>query len=148
MKRLCGLIFVALVAAGCGDPTPEKQKTPGGVKFDVLKKGDGPEAKPGDWVRVHYTGTLSEKPDVKFDSSFDHPGKKPYLFQLGIGSVIAGWHEGITGMKVGEKRTLYIPSRLAYGPAGRLPKIPPNADLTFEVELVKIEKEKPADADD
>src|SRR5437879_1919659 len=103
MKQLCGVLLVAaVVAAGCGEPAPEKKKTPGGVKFDVVKEGEGPEAKQGDWVQVHYTGKLSEN-GRQFDSSlgkgFDGKPKPPLAFRLGIGPVIAGWHEGINGMK-------------------------------------------------
>ncbi len=153
MKRLGGSIGVMLLvlSAGCGDSTPEKtarHKTPGGVEYEIVTEGKGREATQGDTVQVHYTGRLAENGN-KFDSSYDHPGKKPFRFRLGAGKVIRGWEEGVAGMKVGEKRTLHIPSRLAYGPSGSGP-IPPNANLVFDVELVAIEDGKgpPSEMDD
>ena len=91
-------------------------------------------AKKGDKVSVHYTGTLES--GKKFDSSLDRG--KPIDFTLGNRDVIAGWDEGIAGMKVGGKRKLIIPAKLAYGEDGRPPVIPPNATLIFEVELVDV----------
>jgi peptidylprolyl isomerase len=104
-----------------------------GVKIDDLKVGDGPTAKRGDVVTVHYTGTLTN--GKQFDSSV---GKQPFTFQLGARQVIAGWDLGVTGMKVGGKRKLTIPPEMAYGEAGQEPVIPPNATLVFEIELLKI----------
>jgi FKBP-type peptidyl-prolyl cis-trans isomerase len=106
--------------------------TKSGLKYEEVKEGSGPAAKTGDMVYVDYTGRL--KDGTQFDSSV---GKKPYGFQLGAHHVIAGWDEGIAGMKVGGKRKLIIPPNLAYGPEGQ-PGIPPNAELTFDVELMKI----------
>jgi FKBP-type peptidyl-prolyl cis-trans isomerase len=142
MKRLGGsLLLVALVvAAGCAEPDPDRGKktTPGGVKYEVLREGNGPVAEEGDKVKVHYEGRLAEN-NSKFDSSI---GKEPIEFNLtdGPGGVIKGWVEGVTGMKVGEKRKLYIPSRLGYGVGGMPPDIPPSADLVFEVELLGVKK--------
>ncbi len=100
--------------------------------------GDAPET--GKLVVVHYTGWLSD--GAKFDSSLDRG--TPFEFTLGATppEVIAGWDEGLTTMKVGGKRRLIIPSELAYGEDGR-PGIPPNAELTFDIELLEI-KEPPA----
>ena len=95
--------------------------------------GTGPEAKTGDKVKVHYTGTLMN--GKQFDSS---RGKEPFEFELGKGSVIKGWDEGVPGMKVGGKRKLTIPWKLAYGEAGSGDKIPPKAALKFDVELLEI----------
>ena len=108
-------------------------------KIDTLE-GTGAEAKAGS-VRVHYTGWLhdpskSDGRGKKFDSSVDRG--QPFEFQLGAGQVIRGWDEGVAGMKVGGKRTLIIPSALAYGPRGAGGMIPPDADLIFDVELVKV----------
>ena len=99
----------------------------------ILSVGDGDEAKLGDTVEVHYTGWL--KDGKKFDSSVDR--KQPFTFRIG-GKVIAGWNEGVQGMKVGGKRKLIIPPDLAYGKKGAGDDIPPDAELTFEVELLKI----------
>jgi FKBP-type peptidyl-prolyl cis-trans isomerase FkpA len=115
---------------------PEEKviKTPSGLQYVELKVGDGAEAKKGDNVEVHYTGWL--KDGKKFDSSVDR--KEPFVFKLGNGDVIKGWDEGVAGMKVGGKRKLIIPFELAYGEKGRPPTIPAKAELTFEVELLKI----------
>jgi len=82
---------------------------------------------------VHYTGWLAT--GKKFDSSLDRGS--PFEFLLGGRRVIAGWEEGVAGMKVGGKRRLVIPPHLGYGPGGR-GIIPANATLTFDVELVGI----------
>lgn len=108
--------------------------TKSGLKYIDHKVGDGAEAKKGDTVTVHYTGTL--KDGKKFDSSKDRD--EPFSFPLGAGRVIKGWDEGVAGMKVGGKRKLIIPSELAYGKKGFPGAIPPDAELTFEVELLKI----------
>jgi FKBP-type peptidyl-prolyl cis-trans isomerase len=110
-------------------------KSDGKVEIKDDKIGEGPEAKKGDTLEVHYTGTL--KDGTKFDSSKD-PGRKPLEFKLGAGQVIKGWDEGMVGMKVGGQRTLVIPPELGYGARGAGDKIPPNAELIFKVELVKI----------
>ncbi len=96
--------------------------------------GTGPEAKAGDNVSVHYTGTLSD--GTKFDSSVDRG--QPFSFPLGRGRVIKGWDHGVAGMQVGGKRKLIIPAEEGYGPEGYAGLIPPNSTLVFEVELLKI----------
>lgn len=105
------------------------------LKKEVLVEGSGPEAKVGDTVEVHYTGTLEN--GSKFDSSLDRG--KPFSFPLGSGMVIKGWDGGVAGMKVGEKVRLTIPPELGYGPMGYPPVIPPNATLIFEVELLSVD---------
>ncbi len=106
-----------------------------GMKIEILKKGTGAEAKRGDTVIVHYTGTFTD--GRKFDSSVDRD--EPFTFKLGAGQVIQGWDKGVAGMKVGEKRKLTIPPELAYGSRGAGGIIPPDATLVFEVELLGIE---------
>ncbi len=110
-------------------------KTPSGLIYVDTEKGTGKEAKKGDTVVVHYTGTLVAD-GKKFDSSLDR--KEPFSFSLGAGEVIKGWDEGIAGMKVGGKRTLIIPYQLAYGEKGRGAVIPPKAALKFTVELLEV----------
>jgi len=105
-----------------------------GMKIETLKEGAGAEAKNGDTVTVHYTGTLEN--GTKFDSSLD--SGTPFSFTLGTGEAIQGWDLGVLGMKVGEKRKLTIPSELGYGSQGAGGVIPPNATLIFEVELLGI----------
>lgn len=100
---------------------------------DILE-GEGEEVKSGDTISVHYTGTLLD--GTKFDSSLDR--SEPFSFTLGAGEVIAGWDQGIVGMRVGGKRKLTIPPDLAYGQTGAGSQIPPNATLVFEVELLEI----------
>ncbi|MBX3457391.1 MAG: FKBP-type peptidyl-prolyl cis-trans isomerase [Candidatus Paracaedibacteraceae bacterium] len=99
------------------------------------KVGDGIEALAGKLVTVHYTGRLTD--GTKFDSSVDR--NQPFRFMLGVGQVIKGWDEGVQGMKVGGKRTLLIPSNMAYGERGAGAVIPPNATLEFDVELISVE---------
>ncbi|HUC94966.1 MAG TPA: FKBP-type peptidyl-prolyl cis-trans isomerase [Candidatus Saccharimonadales bacterium] len=98
--------------------------------------GTGIEAITGKKVTVNYTGTLTD--GTKFDSSLN-PGRTPFEFTLGAGEVIAGWDQGVAGMKVGGKRKLTIPASLGYGDQGAGNLIPPGATLIFEVELLKVE---------
>ena len=111
--------------------------TPTGLQYEDELVGSGPEAKAGQTVRVHYTGWLYNNgvQGAKFDSSRDR--NDPFGFSLGSGMVIAGWDEGVAGMKVGGKRTLVIPPQLGYGARGAGGVIPPNATLKFDVELLE-----------
>lgn len=106
------------------------------LKIEVLEEGTGKLADEGDTVSVHYTGTFFEN-NAKFDSSLDRG--TPFSFILGVGQVIAGWDQGVLGMKIGEKRKLIISSELAYGEAGMPNAIPPGATLVFEIELLEIQ---------
>jgi FKBP-type peptidyl-prolyl cis-trans isomerase FkpA len=134
---LCSCAILAcIVAIGCADDKKEEKviTTNSGLKYIELKEGTGTPAKAGDNVSVHYTGWL--KDGKKFDSSVDR--KEPFNFTLGVGMVIKGWDEGVQGMKAGGKRKLIIPAELGYGKRGAGNVIPPDAELTFEVELLKI----------
>jgi FKBP-type peptidyl-prolyl cis-trans isomerase len=93
--------------------------------------GKGKSPKVGDTVKVHYTGWLTN--GRQFDTSRDGDGKP---LEWTLGKFIKGWNEALQTMKVGGKRKLVIPSKLAYGPSGFAPDIPPNATLVFEMELV------------
>eukprot|EP01061_Rhynchopus_euleeides_P037587 TRINITY_DN641_c0_g1_i1.p2 TRINITY_DN641_c0_g1~~TRINITY_DN641_c0_g1_i1.p2 ORF type:complete len:110 (+),score=53.90 TRINITY_DN641_c0_g1_i1:56-385(+) len=107
-----------------------------GVTKEVVKAGDGQNfPKAGDRLTMHYTGTLASN-GQKFDSSVDRG--QPFQFQIGVGQVIRGWDEGVMQMSVGEKAVLKLTSDFGYGARGAGGVIPPNADLNFEVELLKI----------
>ncbi len=116
-----------------GEPTVSES----GLGIIDIETGTGETPETGKLVAVHYTGWLSD--GTKFDSSLDRG--TPFEFVLGLSQVIAGWDEGLATMKVGGKRRLIIPSELAYGEQGR-PSIPPNSELTFDIELLQI-KEAP-----
>lgn len=109
-------------------------KLENGLEYTIEKEGTGLVAEKGNKVKVHYTGWLMD--GKKFDSSVDR--NQPFMFQLGAGRVIRGWDLGVEGMKVGEIRTLIIPSDLGYGSRGAGSVIPPNATLKFQVELLGI----------
>jgi FKBP-type peptidyl-prolyl cis-trans isomerase FkpA len=106
-----------------------------GLHIEDLTVGQGRQAKgAGQFVTVHYTGWLSD--GSKFDSSYDHG--EPFGFPLDTGYVIKGWDEGVKGMREGGKRRLTVPPQLGYGAQGAGGVIPPNATLTFEVELIEV----------
>ncbi len=134
-------VFLTAFSAFAGAPaapakvTGKPTTTASGLKYYVLAPGKGAVvAKSGNQVKVHYTGWLTD--GKKFDSSLDRG--EPIQFALGVGQVIKGWDEGVTGMKIGEKRQLQIPAALGYGARGAGGAIPPNADLIFDVELVAV----------
>ena len=135
-------LFALLVLVAC-TAAPPAHATGSVDKLGVIdqKTGTGAEAKAGMKVTVQYTGWLhddsaKDKHGKKFDSSLDHG--EAFSFMLGQGSVIAGWDQGVAGMRVGGKRTLLIPAALGYGADGAGDDIPPNASLVFDVELVSV----------
>jgi peptidylprolyl isomerase len=115
---------------------PRRVQLPSGLRYEDLVVGTGESPKTGQTLVVHYTGTLAD--GRKFDSSLDRG--EPFSFTLGVGEVIKGWDEGLATMKAGGKRKLIIPPNLAYGSEGTPDgTIPPNATLTFVVELLRVE---------
>jgi FKBP-type peptidyl-prolyl cis-trans isomerase len=141
-RIIAAVVVIALVGAGAfylfapslSGPASLEVTTPSGLKYTDLVVGTGPSPSPGQTAVVHYTGTLTD--GTKFDSSRDRG--QPFSFVLGRGMVIKGWDEGIRTMKVGGRRRLVIPPALGYGPAGQPPKIPGNATLVFDVELLDV----------
>jgi FKBP-type peptidyl-prolyl cis-trans isomerase len=144
IRFACAAVALAIIAA-INLPEPSDAATnqviemPNGLKYTDAKTGDGAEAMAGKKVSVHYTGWLSDNgaKGKKFDSSVDRG--QPFQFMLGAHQVIAGWDEGVAGMKVGGKRTLVIPPDLGYGAHGAGGVIPPNATLIFDVELLGVQ---------
>lgn len=143
-RLACAVLALAIAAAmpllGRVDAaTNQVIEMPNGLKYTDTKTGDGATATPGTKVSVHYTGWLYNNgaKGTKFDSSIDRG--KPFQFTLGAHQVIAGWDEGVAGMKVGGKRTLIIPPELGYGARGAGGVIPPNATLMFDVELLGVQ---------
>jgi FKBP-type peptidyl-prolyl cis-trans isomerase len=132
---IAALVLLNVDTSGGGDA--DMTTLSSGLKYKDVEVGDGKEAKAGDRVEVHYTGRLA-KNGTKFDSSVDRGEPAQFPLISGPGGVIQGWVEGIPGMKEGGKRKLLIPSKLGYGAQGSPPLIPPNADLEFDVELLKV----------
>jgi FKBP-type peptidyl-prolyl cis-trans isomerase FkpA len=137
------LPLLALIVIAACSATPQAHANGSVDKLIVIdhKVGTGAVAKPGMQVTVHYTGwlyddTAKDKHGEKFDSSRDNG--TPFSFTLGEGKVIAGWDQGVAGMKVGGTRTLMIPAALGYGDNGAGDTIPPGASLVFDVELLSV----------
>ena len=116
------------VTVDAGEPPPDLQ-------IDDLEVGSGPEATAGNKVEVHYVG-VSWSTGTQFDASWDR--RSTFSFQLGGGQVIAGWDQGVAGMKVGGRRRLTIPPALGYGSQGAGGVIKPNETLIFVVDLVAV----------
>jgi len=139
------ILFAAMLMSGAAAFAQDQSAAaPAAPKVEIVDVvvGTGAEAEIGKTVYMNYTGWLfkpfaTKQHGKKFDSSLD-AGRTPLDFQLGAGRVIKGWEQGILGMKVGGKRTLIIPASLGYGARGAGSDIPPNADLIFDVELVKV----------
>ena len=130
-------MFAALASLLLTAATPVVPPPPV-VRIVDTRPGTGAVATAGQMVAVHYTGWLATpegKRGKQFDSSRD---RGPFEFPLGGGQVIAGWDEGVQGLKVGGRRTLTIPSELGYGERGAGADIPPNATLIFDIELLAV----------
>ncbi len=108
---------------------------PAELHITEIWEGDGDVAKPGDTVRVHYVG-VAYSTGEEFDASWDRGD--PLEFKLGAGRVIAGWDQGVAGMKVGGRRQLTIPPHLAYGDRGAGHLIRPGETLIFVCDLVSV----------
>ncbi|KAF7330425.1 Peptidylprolyl isomerase [Mycena venus] len=126
---LSSILFAAVVLAA--DPPTELK-----IETTYRPEDCSVKAAKGDQIKVHYTGTLHANGN-KFDSSLDRGSPLPLT--LGVGQVIKGWDEGLVGMCVNEKRTLTIPSDMAYGSRGFGSVIPANSALVFTVELVGLD---------
>jgi FKBP-type peptidyl-prolyl cis-trans isomerase len=111
----------------------ETKTTPGGVKYETLKVGTGPELRAGQTAQFLYVGKLE---DGKIFEDRSKRTNRPEM--LSLSEKTKGWREALPGMHVGELRKLTVPPELAYGANGRPPEIPPNATLIYEVELVQI----------
>ena len=150
VRLLLCLLLLAGVSAACGeDNSPgvqaggsdedecntSVQEDESGLMIKEVECGEGTEAESGDVLVVHYTGKLED--GTVFESSV---GSDPFSFQLGAGMVIQGWELGFEGMKEGGKRELTVPPELGYGEAGTPPDIPPNATLTYEIELLEVQE--------
>ena len=137
------LAFALLFAAATGSLLRNVHllnKAPSFTKLEVkvLKAGDGKNfPHQGDKLTMHYTGTLASN-GKKFDSSRDR--NEPLEFTIGVGQVIPGWDQGVMQLSLGERAELHIPAAMGYGAQG-IGDIPPNADLVFDVELLKIDSD-------
>ena len=117
------------------DVGPIEGAPPAELVIEDITVGDGPEAKAGQTVDVHYVG-VSHSSGEEFDASYNRG--EPLRFRLGVGQVIAGWDQGVAGMKVGGRRQLVIPPHLGYGDRGAGGVIKPGETLIFVVDLVEV----------
>lgn len=139
-RRRLFLLVLPLLAVACGgtdSPTSPSQPAVAYAQVD-LTTGTGAQVLIGSTVTVNYTGWLydSSKPENKGTQFDTNTG---FSTQIGVGRVIAGWDRGVVGMRVGGKRRLVIPPDLGYGSQGAPPRIPPNANLLFDIELVAVQ---------
>ena len=132
MVAIIAIAAVAYVITRRGSQAGSEITTPSGLRIEDLKVGDGASPKPGQTVVVHYIGWLED--GTEFNNSYKLG--RPAEFR--IGQLIKGWDEALSTMKVGGKRKLYVPSKLAYGAQGSPPNIPPNSNLRFEIELLGV----------
>jgi FKBP-type peptidyl-prolyl cis-trans isomerase len=122
--------------AGVTTELTGEQSAPGGLQIIDSVVGEGAVVEAGDQVTVNYVGALED--GTIFDASANHGG--PATFPIGVGQVIAGWDQGVIGMREGGTRILVIPSELAYGDVGVSGVIPGGATLVFEIELLQVTK--------
>ena len=140
MRLIAIIVIIALAASAAAYVISSRRSssggaeftTPSGLKIQDVKVGDGATPKLGQTVTVHYIGWLEN--GKEFNNS--HKTGRPAEFRMG--QLIQGWDEGLSTMKVGGKRILWIPSNLAYGVRGQPPDIPPNSNLKFEIELLGV----------
>ena len=135
-------LAATIVASAAFAADPPAQRTASGLEYTITSHGTGPGVHDGQVIVAHYTGRLVD--GKVFDSSL--PRKQPIAFKLGAHQVIPGWEEGFALLHVGDKASFVIPPNLAYGEKGYPPVIPPNATLTFDVELVEVHERGLADA--
>ena len=115
---------------------PQALQTNTGIRYIIEKEGAGDPPNPGDMVSVLYTGRFLD--GKVFDHNEDHA--HPFVFRVGRQMVIEGWDEVLQLMKPGERRLIIVPSELAYGTRGRIPGIPRDATLVFDLELIKVDR--------
>ena len=140
MRIGVGILAAVIVIAGVvyvitrrnAANTVYETTTASGLKIHDEKVGDGVTPKMGQTVRVHYIGRFEN--GQEFNNSYKMG--QPAEFRLG--GVIEGWNEALQTMKVGGKRKIWVPSKIAYGPQGKPPTIPPNANLEFDIELLSV----------
>lgn len=135
------VLLWCVAAAACGSSSPTAPSGPTSLVITDPRVGTGTLAERGRTITVNYTGWLydgaaPEQKGRQFDSSV---GRTPFTFVLGNGSVIAGWDQGVVGMRVGGQRRLVIPPALGYGSQGSPPAIPGNATLVFDIELLAVQ---------
>ena len=135
---LSAAVFVLPAISACENPSSPSVN----AAFTVtdVRVGTGATATSGSTISVNYTGWLYDgsKPDKKGEQFDASQAGRPFVFWLGTGQVIKGWDQGLVGMKAGGIRQLIIPASLAYGRAGGGDKIPPNATLVFDIELLSV----------
>jgi len=138
LATFSGAAIVGASTTVFAQATGKPMTTASGLQIVDSKVGTGASPRSGQTCVMHYTGWLYENgaKGKKFDSSVDRG--QPFEFPIGVGRVIKGWDEGVASMKVGGKRTLIIPAKLAYGDRGAAGVIPPGATLLFEVELLGV----------
>jgi FKBP-type peptidyl-prolyl cis-trans isomerase len=131
VNRFLTVVFLAALI-GCGGDTGSTPDGPTSLQIEDVTVGTGATLAAGDTMTVNYVGTFLD------GRVFDQASAFTFPFPIGVGRFIAGFDQGLIGMKVGGKRRLTIPSNLAYGSAGAPPTIPPNTPLRFEVDLLAI----------